>query len=110
MDMIVAGESNRFAALQWSQSDGFTVESQDTQVLRGNDGVIHARRVDESFYDSQRLHISETGIGYLLPIFSDAIGAGDVEQIRHSLFDSGNLQDEYRSISVAMQRRTETLD
>jgi 6-phosphofructokinase len=110
LDMIVAGESNSFATLQWNEADGFTVESLDTQVLRGDDGVIHARRVDESFYNSQRLHISETGIRYLLPIFSDAIGAGDVEQIRHSLFDSGNLQDQYRSISVAMQRRTETLD
>ena len=110
MNMIVAGESNSFATLQWNPADGFTVESADTQLLRGTDGVIHARRVDDSFYDSQRMHISETGIGYLLPIFSDAIGAEDVEQIRHSLFDTGNLQDEYRSISVAMQRRTQTLD
>ena len=109
MDMIVAGESNSFAALQWNRTDGFTVESADTQLLRGDDGVIHARRVHDSFYDSSRMHISETGIRYLLPIFSDAIGAEDVEQIRHSLFDSGNLQDEYRSISVAMKRRTETL-
>ena len=86
------------------------MESADTKMLRGQDGVIHARRVDNSFYDAERLHISETGIRYLVPIFSDAIGAGDVEQIRHSLFDSSNLQDEYRSISVAMERRTETLD
>jgi 6-phosphofructokinase len=110
MDMIVGGQSNSFASLQWNQADGFTVESVDTKLLRGKDGVIHARRVDKSFYDGQRLHISETGIRYLVPIFSQAIGAEDVEQIRHSLFDSGNLQDEYRSISVAMERRTETLD
>ncbi|MFP6618888.1 MAG: 6-phosphofructokinase [Pirellulaceae bacterium] len=110
LDMIVGGESNSFATLQWNPNDGFTVESADTSVLRGKDGMIHARRVDDSFYDARRLHISDTGIRYLVPIFSDAIGAGDVEQIRHSLFDSGNLRDEYRSISVAMERRTETLD
>ena len=109
LDMIVGGESNSFASLQWNESEGFKVKSAETKLLRGKDGVIHARRVDSSFYDSERLHISETGIRYLVPIFSDAIGAGDVEQIRHSLFDSGNLQDEYRSISVAMERRTETL-
>jgi len=77
--MIVAGESNSFAALQWDQGAGFTVESADTKVLRAADGVIHARRVHGSFYDSQGMRISETGIRYLLPIFTDAIDAGDAD-------------------------------
>jgi len=44
-----------------------------------------------------------------LPIFSEAIGADDVEHVRQSLFDASNLKEKYRSISVAIARRAEFL-
>ncbi len=48
---------------------------------------------------------SRVGIEYLLPIFSNAIGMDDVESIRESLFDSGNLFQPYRSFNTDMNKR-----
>jgi hypothetical protein len=56
------------------------------------------------------LQISAHGASYLKNIFRDAIGAEDVEFIRQSLFDSGNLDEPYRSVTVEMQRRVSFLD
>ena len=88
---------------------GFAVEAVETALLRDDDGIVQARRVDPCFYSADKLNISPTGIEYLLPIFNEAIGADDVEHVRQSLFDSGNLTEKYRSISVAIARRTEYL-
>ncbi len=40
-----------------------------------------------------------------MPIFSRAIGHDDVENIRQTLFDSGNLVEPYHSINVDVNKR-----
>lgn len=109
VDMILGGQNNAVAVLQYSEREGFRVESCEGNSLRDRWGVIHARRVHSSFYDPNRLQISPTGIEYLLPIFTNAIGADDVEHIRETLFDSGNLYRRYHSVNVDIQKRTRYL-
>ena len=109
IEMLLAGRNNCFASLQLGADGGFEVEPRETAILRDDDGVVHARRVHPSFYCSDTLNISAIGIEYLLPIFSEAIGADDVEHVRQSLFDASNLKEKYRSISVAIARRAEFL-
>ncbi len=110
VQMLLDGKTNCFASLQLSADGGFGVESCETSLLRDEKGIVQARQVDHSFYSPTELNISTVGIDYLLPIFSEAIGADDVEHVRQSLFDSGNLTEKYRSISVAIGRRTEYLN
>jgi hypothetical protein len=50
---------------------------------------------------------SQTGIDYLLPIFTNALGGDDVEHIRQTLFDSGNLQRPYHSVNTDIRKRTQ---
>jgi hypothetical protein len=68
--------------------------------------VIHARQVHPSFYDPRRMRPTNLGIEYLLPIFTNAIGADDTEHIRETLFDSGNLYRRYHSVNTDVQKRT----
>ncbi len=109
VDMLFDGDTNCVATLKWSAENGFVVQSYPGQGLRDKWGLIHARNLHPSFYDPQRLHISTTGIRYLLPIFTKAIGGDDVEFIRESRFDSGNLFRRYHSINTDMQKRTRYL-
>ena len=53
---------------------------------------------------------SRLGIEYLLPIFTNAIGSDDVEHIRQTLFDSGNLFRPYHSVNTDIQKRVRYLD
>jgi 6-phosphofructokinase 1 len=48
---------------------------------------------------------SQTGIDYLLPIFTDAIGEDDMEVVRAKLFAPGSLTHAYRSINTDIQKR-----
>jgi 6-phosphofructokinase 1 len=105
VELLTNGATNQVATIQWSAAGGFSLGSHPGQLFRDSWGVIHARRVDPSFYDSSLLHISAHGANYLKNIFRDAIGAEDVEFIRQSIFDSGNLDEPYRSVTVDMQRR-----
>jgi ATP-dependent phosphofructokinase / diphosphate-dependent phosphofructokinase len=109
VDMLLAGQNNAVAVLQYNERDGFRVESCEGNSLRDRWGVIHARRVHSSFYDPQRMQISPIGIEYLLPIFTNAIGADDTEHIRETLFDSGNLYRRYHSVNIDIQKRTRYL-
>jgi hypothetical protein len=58
-----------------------------------------------SFYDPELMKPSRVGIEYLLPIFTNAIGMDDVEYIRESLFDSGNLYQPYHSFNTDVNKR-----
>jgi hypothetical protein len=52
------------------------------------------------------MRVSPTGAKYLLPIFTKAIGHDDVENIRQTYFDSGNLFRRYHSVNADIAKRT----
>ena len=82
--MLVNGANNEVSTLQWSPTDGFTVNSHPAALFRDKYGEIHARTVHESFYDAELYRMTSTGREYLLPIFTNAIGSDDTEYIRQS--------------------------
>ncbi len=110
VEMLLEGQNGAVATVTYDNDNGFTVGSFPGNGLRDNWGVIHARQVHKSFYDRQRLHISEFGARYLMPIFANAIGADDAEYIRQSLFDTGNLFYKYHSINRDIAKRTRYVD
>tara|TARA_Y100000758_G_scaffold297297_1_gene257067 strand:- start:189 stop:1553 length:1365 start_codon:yes stop_codon:yes gene_type:complete len=105
VDMLQEGHNNAVAVLQWGREQGFYVDSFAGHRLRDRWGQIHARPMHASFYDEERMKPSQVGIDYLLPIFTSAIGHDDVEHIRHTLFDSGNLMLPYHSINTDVNKR-----
>ena len=105
VDMLQEGQNNAVAVLQWGREQGFYVDSFAGHRLRDRWGQIHARPMHASFYDEERMKPSQVGIDYLLPIFTSAIGHDDVEHIRHTLFDSGNLMLPYHSINTDINKR-----
>lgn len=105
VDMLQEGQNNAVAVLQWGREQGFFVDSFEGHRLRDRWGQIHARPMHASFYDDERMKPSQVGIDYLLPIFTSAIGHDDVEHIRHTLFDSGNLMLPYHSINTDVNKR-----
>ena len=50
------------------------------------------------------------GIDYLLPIFTNSVGADDLEELRKSLFDSGNLTRPYHSVNADINKRIRYLE
>ena len=110
VEMLIGGQSNRVATLQWNAADlTFRVDDYDADVFRDEWGEIHPRTVHPQLYDIVNLNITPTAHRYLQPIFDNAIGADDTEFIRQSLFDSGNLHDDYQSVNVKLQNRIEYL-
>ena len=71
-------------------SKGFYVDSYDGNDFRDRWGLIHARHMHPTFYDPE-LHAARraSGIEYLLPIFTNAIGHADVEHVRQSTLRLG---------------------
>jgi 6-phosphofructokinase 1 len=63
-----------------------------------------------SLYDPVLMKPSRTGIDYLVPIFTDAIGEDDMEHMRRTLFASGNLTQPYHSINTDVQKRIRYLE
>jgi ATP-dependent phosphofructokinase / diphosphate-dependent phosphofructokinase len=110
IEMLVEGQNNSVAVLQWSRSGGFYVDSISGQMFRDQWGKIHARSVHPLMYDEKLMQPSAIGIEYLLPIFTSAIGDDDVEHIRQTLFDSGNLYRRYHSVNTDLQKRIRHLD
>jgi 6-phosphofructokinase 1 len=110
VDMLLEGQNNSVATLNWNRQAGFYVDSLDANMLRDQWGYIHARTVHPSFYDKDRMRLSRTGVEYLLQIFTRAIGHDDMENIRNSLFDSGNLFRPYHSPNTDIARRIRYLD
>lgn len=105
VDMLLEGQNNAISVLQWSRSSGFSVSSLGANSFRDRWGLIHARQMHPSFYDPELMRPSPTGIEYLLPIFSSAVGHDDVEYIRQSLFDPGSLYRPYHSVNTDVNKR-----
>lgn len=110
VEMLVEGQTNAVATLQWSREHGFYVDSHDGNSFRDRWGHIHARQVHPSFYDPERMKPSRMGIEYLMPIFDKAIGHDDVEHIRQTLFRSGNLIEPYHSVNTDVNKRIRFLE
>ncbi len=110
VDMLLEGQNNAVAVLQYSRADGFTVGSCDGNGFRDRWGIIHPRFMHPSLYDPELMRPSRAGIEYLLPIFTTAIGHDDVEFIRESLFDAGNLFRPYHSVNVDLGKRIRYLE
>ncbi len=109
VDMLLEGQNNSVATLQWQKGRGFFVSSATGNSFRDRWGMIHARALHPSFYNTETMNVSQTGVEYLLPIFTNAIGHDDVEHMRETLFDSGNLFRRYHSINTDIEKRTSFL-
>jgi 6-phosphofructokinase 1 len=109
VEMLLEGQNNGVATLQWNRSHGFQVAGLDANKLRDRWGLIHARQMHASFYDPVAMKPSRFGVEYLLPIFTSAIGHDDVEHMRQTLFNSGNLVRPYHSVTIDIGRRTRYL-
>lgn len=109
VEMILAGENNAVATLQYSQRDGFAVSSISAHKLRDQWGEIHPRCIHPSMYDECRMQPSEFGEQYLKTIFTSAIGLDDMENLRAELFSPGNLATRYQSINIDLRKRTRYL-
>jgi len=109
VDMLIEGHINGVSILQWNHENGFHVQGVHTNDFRDKWGMIHARKMHESFYDPLNLRPSPTGISYLQPIFTGAIGLDDMEATRTELFHPGNLSRPYHSVNVDINKRIRTL-
>ncbi len=105
VDLLMEGRNNSVAILQYTASRGFHVEGYDANRFRDRWGIIHARKLHPSLYDPKMMKPSTTGIRYLLPIFTDAIGNDDAEYMRQTLFAPGNLAQPYHSINTDVHKR-----
>jgi ATP-dependent phosphofructokinase / diphosphate-dependent phosphofructokinase len=110
VDLLLEGYANGVAILQWNRERGFHIDGAHAGDFRDRYGVIHARQVHPAFYDRDALQLSQTGIDYLLPIFTDAIGLDDMEDVRRTLFHSGNLTQRYHSVNLDINKRICFLD
>ena len=86
------------------------MEGYDANRFRDRWGIIHARYMHSSLYDSALMKPSKLGIEYLLPIFTDAIGEDDMENLRQTLFAAGNLTQPYHSINTDINKRIRFLE
>ncbi|HET6424151.1 MAG TPA: 6-phosphofructokinase, partial [Planctomycetaceae bacterium] len=109
VDLIAENRNNHIATLQWSRTQGFTLDSLPANKLRDQWKRIHPRRVHPSLYDAQRFQPSRLGKEYLMTILSNAIGNDDVEELRLEMFAAGKLSTRYQSVNIDIQRRIETL-
>lgn len=105
LELLADGQNNVLSTLQWSDENGLTVDSLPANKLRDRWGDIHPREVPRAMYDAHRFQPSKLGVEYLLPIFSNAIGPDDMEEIRAELFARGNLSTRYQSVNVDVQKR-----
>lgn len=105
VDVLVEGFNNQVVTLQWTASRGFFVDSIPANKLRDQWGIIHPRQLHRSMYDNHRFQPSKLGIEFLLPIFTNAIGADDLEEVRIQQFNPGNLTRRYQSVNVDIQKR-----
>ena len=110
VDLLVEGRNNAVSVLQYHSEKGFHVEGYDANRFRDRWGHIHARSMHPSLYDPRLMKPSKIGIGYLLPIFTDAIGSDDSEYMRQTLFDAGNLAQPYHSINTDVHKRIRYLE
>jgi 6-phosphofructokinase 1 len=105
VEMLTDGMMNAVAILQYTRDKGFHLGETYSNDFRDRWGLIHARRMHPSFYDPIQLRPSQIGIDYLMPIFSRAVGADDVEVLRRELFDPGKLKMQYHSLNTDVNKR-----
>ncbi|MFN0052443.1 MAG: 6-phosphofructokinase [Planctomycetales bacterium] len=105
LDMLVEGHVNGVAILQRSKARGFYIDGLNANDFRDRYGLIHARKMYPSFYDSEALRPSRMGVDYLVPIFSNALGVDDMEAVRHSLFHTSNLTQPFHSVNIDVNKR-----
>ena len=105
IDLLASGESNEIATIQYNSDKGFTLSSIAANKLRDQWGEIHPREVHPSMYDAPRMQLSEFGMDYLKPIFTNAIGLDDVEAIRTQMFSAGSLSNRYQSVNTDIRKR-----
>jgi len=110
LDMLLEGQNNAVAVLQYSRDKGFSVDSFDANGFRDRWGRIHARQLHPALYDPDRMRPSQAGVEYLLPIFTNAVGPADVEYIRESIFDSGSLFRPFHSVNTDIAKRIRFLE
>ena len=104
VDMLLEGQVNSVAILQWNHDKGFHVANIAANMLRDRWGLIHARMMHECFYDPKVLRPSETGVKYLQNIFTNSVGADDLEEMS-SVFNPGNLELQYHSVNTDVNKR-----
>ena len=109
VDLLLEGQVNAVAALQYTRARGLFLGQVYANDFRDRWGLIHARLMHPSFYDPEAMRPSQTGVDYLLPIFTNAIGADDVEVLRTDLFDSNHLTVPYHSVNTDVNKRIRTL-
>jgi ATP-dependent phosphofructokinase / diphosphate-dependent phosphofructokinase len=110
VDLLLEGRVNGVSVLLWNRERGFHVAGVDANDFRDRWGHIHARQLHPSFYDAENLRLSPMGVSYLLPIFANAIGQDDMEYVRQSLFQTGNLTQPYHSVNTDVNKRIAYLD
>ena len=109
VDLLLAGRINAVSILQWNDEKGFHLGEVFANDFRDRWGHIHARKMHPAFYDPVALRPSQTGIMYLLPIFTNAIGTDDLEAVRTDLFDASHLALPYHSVNTDINKRIKYL-
>jgi 6-phosphofructokinase 1 len=104
-DMLLDGMSNAVAVLNYTRDRGFHLGEAYANDFRDRWGLIHARQMHPSFYDPHGMRPSQAGIDYLVPIFTRAVGADDVEVLRSELFAPGRLKVAYHSVNTDVNKR-----
>jgi 6-phosphofructokinase 1 len=110
VDMLLEGMMNAVAVLQYTRDRGFYVGQEYSHQFRDRWGLIHARTMHPNFYDPVGLRPTQVGIDYLLPIFTQAVGADDVEVFKTDLFNPRNLKMQYHSINTDINKRIRYLE
>jgi len=105
VDLLLEGRNNSVSILQYSLNQGFQVDGFDANRFRDRWGHTHARRMHPDLYDPLRMKPSRLGIDYLTPIFTDAIGYDDMENLRATLFAQANLSQPYHSVNTDINKR-----
>jgi 6-phosphofructokinase 1 len=105
VDLLIEGQNNQVSTLQWDTKRGFYVDSFDANRFRDRWGMIHARQMHSSFYDTEEMLPSSVGIEYLLPIFTNALSESDLEHVRQTAFEPGNLTHPYHSPNTDISKR-----
>jgi 6-phosphofructokinase 1 len=105
VDLLLEGRINAVSILQYNPDRGFYVDGIDGNDFRDRWGHIHARKVHPAFLDPDEMRPSTIGINYLMPIFTDAIGLDDMESMRQTLFNPGNLTRKFHSVNTDVNKR-----
>jgi 6-phosphofructokinase 1 len=110
VDLLLDGRINAVSVLQWNRDKGFHLGGVYANDFRDRWGLIHARQLHPALYDPATMRPSQAGIDYLLPIFTNAIGAEDVELIRTDLFNPEHLALPYHSVNTDVNKRIRYLE